>query len=250
MNRHVAYHVETWKNDEIVSERIPCYGEKSKRLISKMVYGTEKLINEVRGEPLLSCILYMIKELDRYRDAESRAAVVNAMLAFFVKRPASSALGSRPSDGLSRLQTEVGPVNGDVTGTQQREIRELSGMNPGTIFDDLAPGEEIQSFQTNRPNVNYKTFEEAILSGICWALEIPPEIVMLRFQSNYSASRQANNEFEIYLNYQVTQNSRRFCQPVYEEFVIQSVLSGQIELPEFITNYINPSDCINTQNNL
>jgi len=234
-NRHVAYHIETWKNEEFVWERIPCYGEKSGRLIAKMIYTGERLLSEVRGEPLLACILYMIKELDRYRDAESRAAVVNAMLAFFVKRPSNVSMGSRPSDGLSRLKNIDVPKleNGDVTNLPKE--RNIRGMQPGTIFDDLAPGEEIQSFQTNRPNVNYKAFEEAILSGICWALEIPPEIVMLRFQSNYSASRQANNEFIIYLDKRVRKNSLAFCQPVYEEFVVQSVLTGQLDIPGLVS---------------
>ena len=238
-NRHVAYHVETWKDDHYVFERIPCYGEKSGRLIAKMIYTGERLLNEVRGEPLLACILYMIKELDRYRDAESRAAVVNAMLAFFVKRPSSVGLGSRPSDGLRRFDGAPKIENGDVSGIPKE--RNIRGMQPGTIFDDLAPGEEIQSFQTNRPNVNYKAFEEAILSGICWALEIPPEIVMLRFQSNYSASRQANNEFIIYLDKRVRKNALSFCQPVYEEFVIQSVLTGQLDIPGLITAIFDSS---------
>lgn len=231
-NRHVAYHVESWENEELVYKRIPCYGEKSGRLIAKMIYGCEKLVDEVRGEPLLACILYMIKELDRYRDAESRAAVVNAMLAFFVKKSASTTIGSRPTDNLSRLQNRA--TNGDVSQEAPQRANSVKIMQPGTVFDDLAAGEEIQSFQTNRPNVNYRQFEEAILSGICWALEIPPEIVMLRFQSNYSASRQANNEFVVYLSYQVKKNARRFCQPVYEEYIIQAALTGQLEVPGLV----------------
>lgn len=236
--RHVAYHVETWKNDELVMERIPCYGEKSGRVISWMVYGTEKLIDDVRGEPLLACILYMLKELDRYRDAESRAAVVNAMLALFVKKSNSASVGSRPSDGLGRLR---GEVNVDLNNKPaEKVVREMRIMEPGTIFDDLGPGEEIQSFQTNRPNVNYAAFENAILSGICWALEVPPEIAMLKFQSNYSASRQANNEFEVYLNYRVKKNARNICQPIYEEFIVQACLNNQIDVPGLITAVFTP----------
>lgn len=242
-NRHVAYHVETWKDDKLFWERIPCWGEKSGRRIAWMVYGSERMTDKVRGEPLLAAILYMVKELDRYRDAESRAAVINAMLPLFVKKSPTAVMGSRPSDGLSRLRgdTPMGVINGDVTGEVLHNQRDIRAMNPGTIFDDLAPGEEIVSFQTNRPNVNYKAFEEAILSGICWALEIPPEICFLRFQSNYSASRQANNEFEVYLEYQNKKNARRFCQPIYEEFVIQGCVSGQIELPGFITCWLDSS---------
>lgn len=241
-NRHVAYHIQTWQDEQLKTERIPVKGEKSGRNIAWMIYGSERRIDDVRGEPLLACILYMLKELDRYRDAESRAAVVNAMLAMFVQRGASSPIGSRPTAGLTKLNTlgPVEPVNGDVTG-QSRVRREFSIMNPGTVFDDLAPGETISSFDTKRPNVNYKAFEEAIINGIAWALEIPPEILKLQFQSNYSASRQANNEFQVYLDYQVAQNARRFCQPIYEEFVIQASLSGIVQLPEFVPSLVTPS---------
>ena len=64
---------------------------------------------------------------------------------------------------------------------------------------------------------------------------------MLRFQSNYSASRQANNEFEVYLSYTVKKNARRFCQPIYEEFVIQSCLNNQLNIPGLITAVFDPA---------
>lgn len=238
-NRHVAYHVQTLVDGDIVWERFPCKGEKSGRRIAWMVYGSEKLIDEVRGEPLLASVLYMLKELDRYRDAEERAAVINAMLPLFVKKSPTATIGSRPTDGLSRLKGNGSLLDSIMGGgaVPEKNQRDIRAMTPGTIFDDLAPGEEIVSFQTNRPNVNYSTFEQAILAGVCWALEIPPEIAMLKFQSNYSASRQANNEFEIYLSYQVKKLARKICQPIYEEFVIQSVLNNKIDLPNFINAF-------------
>jgi len=231
-NRHVAYHVQSWVDGDLVWERFPVKGEKSGRRIAWMVYGSEKLIDEVRGEPLLSAMLYMIKELDRYRDAEERAAVINAMLPLFVKKSPTASVGSRPTDGLNRLGgSMLNSIMGGSAIPTDKNKRDIRTMNPGTIFDDLAPGEEIVSFQTNRPNVNYSAFEMAILSGICWSLEIPPEIAMLRFQSNYSASRQANNEFEVYLDYRVKQFAKVVCQPIYEEFVVQSCLNNIIKLP-------------------
>ena len=220
---------------ETVWRRFPAYGRRSGRRVAWMVYGTERLIDEVRGEPLLSGVLYMLKELDRYRDAEERAAVINAMLPLFVRKPATATMGSRPSDGLSRLRGGAGLGSAVVSADEEKNRRDIRAMTPGTIFDDLAPGEEVVSFQTNRPNVNYSTFEGAILSGICWSLEIPPEIAMLRFQSNYSASRQANNEFEVYLSYQAQKLSRRICQPIYEEFVTSAAAGGIVELPGFIS---------------
>ena len=243
-NRHVAYHVQTWVDGDLVWERYPVKGERSGRRIAWMVYGSEKLIDEVRGEPLLSAMLYMIKELDRYRDAEERAAVINAMLPLFIEKSPTAPIGSRPTDGLSRLNGNGSLLSSIVGGTavpEEKNKRDIRAMNPGTVFDDLAPGEKIVSFQTNRPNVNYSTFEQAILSGICWSLEIPPEIAMLRFQSNYSASRQANNEFEIYLDYRVKKFARAVCQPIYEEFVIQGALTDMFKLPGLLEAFYDSS---------
>lgn len=230
--RHVAYYVETYKNGIYKSERIPVKGKRSGRQIAWMVYGSEKLVDDVRGEPLLSGVLGILKELDRYRDAEERAAVVNAMLAFFVKKNTSTTIGSRPTAGFSSFgQSPKAPV--------EDNRQPINIMQPGTVIDDLAPGEEIQSFQTNRPNVNYATFEKAILDAVCWSLEIPPEVVTMKFQSSYSASRQANNEFEVYLKYRTFKNAKDFCQIVYEEFIIQAAINNQIELPGFLSVIIS-----------
>ena len=68
--RHVAYYVQNLKNGKVSFERIPVKGRRSGRQIAWMVYGSERLIDDVRGEPLLSGVLGILKELDRYRDAE------------------------------------------------------------------------------------------------------------------------------------------------------------------------------------
>ncbi|MBQ9239461.1 MAG: phage portal protein [Treponema sp.] len=231
--RHVAYHVQRIINGKTVSERVPVYGEKSGRQISWMVYGSERMIDEVRGEPLLSCMLYMLKELDRYRDAEARAAVINSLIAFIVERPSTADISSDPLAGLARLNTESG-AQSNLADNEPAPKPEVSFENPGTAITSATAGEKITSYSTQRPNVNYKAFEDAILNAICWALEVPPEIVKLEFKGSYSASRQADNEFQVYLKYRNFKNAKDFCQIIYEEFIIQAVLNGLLDLPGFI----------------
>jgi capsid protein len=232
--RHAAYWVEEYKDGDFKYTRIPVYGEKSGRQISWMVYAGEKLLNNVRGTPLLANILYMLKDLDRYRDAELRAAVINAMLPLFIKRELGSNAKRSPLEGMKRTrQSTDAPTASDTP-------RDKISMEPGTVMDNLSPGEEPKSFDTSRPNVNYGRFEDIVISAIAWTLEVPPSTVKLHYTSSYSAARQEGNEFDIYLKYRVFKNSKDFCQLIYEEFIIQSVLTGDLDMPGFQAVLFNP----------
>jgi capsid protein len=235
--------VEEWDGERIKYTRIPVFGEKSGRQISWMVYGGPKLLNNVRGTPLLANCLYMLKDLDRYRDAEVRAALVNAMLPLFIKKELGASNSGGFFDGMVKKDRSPAEKTEAVSVTPAAgEKPRVISMTPGSVAENLAPGEEPVSFATNRPNVNFGKFEEIVISAFCWTLELPPEIGMLKFGTSYSASRQANNEWDIYLKYRVFKNARDFCQLVYQEYVIQSVLNGFMVIPGLMKVLFNPKD--------
>ncbi len=235
--QHVAFHINSCENGQHISKRIPARGKKTGRKIAWLIYGCDKRLDDVRGEPILSLVLYMLKEIDRYRDAEQRAAVVNSLLPLFVKKT-EKVMGSNPI-GRGAIPRHDGVVINGHKKDESKSSRALQFQEslPGMVLDDLDYGEEIVSFQTNRPNVNFEKFEKAILNAIAWALEIPPEIVTLLFQSNFSASRQANNEFNVYLQYRFSEFGKTFYQPIYEERLLSAVLENQLEAPGFLEAY-------------
>ncbi len=208
-------------------KRLPAWGEKSGRRLAWLVYGTDKRIEDVRGQPLLAIVLQSLKEIDRYRDSTQRKAVINSILAMFVRKTADKP-GTLPITGGAVRRDRT-----DATGTAidgQRQFK-AERMIPGMVVEELQQGEEIVRSGGEGTDTNFGTFEQAIISGIAWANEVPPEILTLAFSNNYSASQAAINEFKIYLNRVWGTWGETFCGPIYNEYVISDCLRGKIQAP-------------------
>jgi capsid protein len=63
---------------------------------------------------------------------------------------------------------------------------------------------------------------------------VPPEILKLSFNSNYSASQAANNEFRSYLDKVRDYVGASFCQPIYEAWLLGEVLEKRIQCKQLI----------------
>ena len=231
--RQVAYHV---KQKDGGTKRVPATGEKSGRRLAWLVYGTDKLVDHVRGQPFLSLVRQSLKEIDRYRDSEQRAAVINASLAMFVKKTEDKA-GTLPLSNGALRKGAVTTQNSDGTTRQFAATEQLAGL----VIEELQQGEEPVSFNTQRPNVNFGTFESAIVAALAWANEIPPEILMLSFNSNYSASKAAINEFKMYLDRVRKTFAADFCKPVYEQWLLNEALTGRIDAQGLLNSWRNPA---------
>lgn len=236
LGRQVAYYVKQDCFNEIGDnvleyKRVAAVGEKSGRRIAWLVYGNNtRLLNNDRGEPILSHVLYMLKDLDRYKDAEMRAAVINGMLPLFIKKSGET-IGSTPY-GVGAMKTKTINIIDNESATKEVKELKITKNLPGMVFDELQAGEEPISFNTQRPNVNFEHFQDAIIDTIASSIGLPPEILRLKFQNNFSASRQANNEFSVYLQKRNYLFAQEFLQKIYEEKVVCSVLSGNLESKE------------------
>jgi capsid protein len=218
------------------SKRVPAFGERSGRRIAWLVYGTDKRVDELRGQPLLALILQSLKEIDRQRDAVQRKAVINSMLAMFIRK-AEDKPGTKPVSG-GAVRKDVANIT-DPDGTARKFG--IAQQIPGMVMEELQQGEEPVGFGNAGVDLNFPGFEAAIMNGIAWANEIPPGTLTLSFHSNYSASRGETNEFKMYLDKSRTERAEELGEPLYQEWLLASVLMGKIDAPGLLEARRDPN---------
>tara|TARA_R100000808_G_C2155423_1_gene167872 strand:- start:17376 stop:18962 length:1587 start_codon:yes stop_codon:yes gene_type:complete len=231
-NRHVRYWIQ---NDNLDFEGITSFGIRSKRTMSFLLYGKEPRKGEVRGMPLLSRVLQSLKEIDRYRDSAQRKAVINSFLAMYIKKT---------EDKMSSMPVSGGAIHKDsiqLSSQQAPRKFNLASQMPGIVYEELEVGEEPVGFHSQGTDVNFPNFEGAMLQSIGWSLGIPPEILTLSFNQNYSASQAAINEFKMYLDSVREDFSIDFCKPIYKEWFISSNLNKTVQAPGFLQAWRDPS---------
>jgi lambda family phage portal protein len=236
--RHVAYWItqpDAKHPFQMKSERLPCIGSTGRKM-AWLVYGTDKLLDDVRGEPILSILLQSLREVDRYRDAVQRKATINAILAMFIKKDTET-LGTRPLMGgavvRGRETLPTGPGRSARTFNFAEQV-------PGAVLDELAPGETPHGFSSTGTDEKFADFEAAIVYAMAWCLEIPPEILTLSFASNYSASQAAVNEFKLFLNPVRAAWGDEFCQPIYVDWLLSETLTGRVKAAGLLEAWRDP----------
>jgi len=232
VGRVVAHHVD---QDDGTSKRITASGEKTGRRVSWLIYGTDKRLDELRGQPLLSIVMQSLKEIDRYRDSTQRKAVNNSMLAMFIKKTEDK-IGSLPVTGGAVRRGAA--TSTELDGTKRSF--NTADYIPGVVMEQLQQGEEPVLLGGQGTDTNFGEFEAAIVQGIAWALEIPPEILRLSFSNNYSASQAAINEFKIAINKTWGDFGETFCTPIYIEWLLSETLQQKIIAPGLLQSFRNP----------
>lgn len=195
-------------------DRVPAFGAKTGRKNVLHIYDRLRP-DQTRGVPYLAPVMEMLKQLDRYTEAEIMAAVVTSMFTVFIKTDTGDQafVGSTPEPSKTD-DIELGP--GKVVG--------------------LAPNEDVSFPNAMRPNAGFDPFVTSILRQVGVALELPFEILIKHFTASYSAARAAM--LEAWKFYKNRRNflAERFCQPVFEAWMDEAVAIGRVNAPGYFTD--------------
>lgn len=197
--------------------RVESFGKKTGRRNVLHLMESERP-EQRRGVPIFAPIIESLKQLGRYTEAELMAAVVSGMFTVFIKTE------NNQETSLGEAIAEEDQINYDENSYE---------LGNGTVLE-LGPNESTEPVNPGRPNVAFDGFVVAICRQIGAALEIPYELLVKHFTASYSASRAALLEAWKMFKMRRSWLANDFCQPVYEEWLIEAVLKGRIIAPGFL----------------
>ena len=171
-----------------------------------------------RGVPFVAAEIEQLKQFGRYMNAELAANVVSAMLTCFIT--------SAEDDGKFGMEDAV---NEEDKVTDDELNLELA---PGAIYN-LPPGKKVETVNPLRSNTQFETFVNTCITVVASSMGIPKEVLIKKYESNYTAARAALLDFWRTVRVYRTRFNSSFNQPVYEQWLSEAVASGRIDAPGF-----------------
>lgn len=174
-------------------------------------------LHQMRGTSLLSGVLIRLSALKEYEDSELTAARIAAALGMYIRK----------GDGQSY------ETDGNDSKENERELT----IQPGIIYDDLKPGEEIGMVKSDRPNPNLETFRNGQLRAVAAGSRLSFSSTARNYNGTYSAQRQelveSTDGYLILQDWFIGAVTR----PMYRAWLKQAVVSGVIRLPRDLDRY-------------
>ena len=231
---HQAYHIKR-PGASIETDRIAARDAQG-RIRAYMVYGWKYRIDSVRGMPLLSVVMEMSQQLQQYQAAAVASAEDRAKISVAIEhQPNAMSTGDNPfATSTVRALNVSGefapdfpedsfgqPLADKVTATTKRQAV------------NLPLGAALKTIES-KAELYFKDFFTVNIDQVCAACEIPPNVAMSKYDSNFSASRAALKEWDNTLNVQREDFAEQFLAPIYAFFLEMETRTGKIKSPGYV----------------
>lgn len=170
-------------------------------------------LSQVRGVSIFHSVLRRIEDLKEYEESERVAArVAAAMCAVITKN--TDFQGARDLNAVGNRSME---------------------FNPGMVFDDLLPGEDVKMLGSDRPNPNLGTFRDAQMRAVAAGTGTSYSGVSRNYNGTFSSQRQ--ELVESWTGYEIMREYLygTFYRPIWQRFARMAFAAGLVR-----TNGLNP----------
>jgi lambda family phage portal protein len=167
-------------------------------------------LRQNRGVSVFAAVMSRLNDLKDYEESERVAARISAAMAMYIQKGSPD--------------TYMAPQDGE------EDDREFP-VSPGMMFDNLAPGEKVETIQSNRPSQLLQPFRDSMLKAIASGSSSGYSTISKNYDGTYSAQRQ--ELVEQWVNYAALSEEfiSGFVSKVVRRFIRIAVMSGTVKVP-------------------
>lgn len=197
-------------------------------------YYNKQMARQLRGFPLAYKIIAAAKNYDRFIDATLARAVLESIMMGVVNNTESD-FGSQ----VDKIAESTRDENGYKPPSSISTDATVSQLATGGIFHMQGKG-ELNFTDLKTPSNNFDKFNNAHIDICGMALDIPPEVLMSKYSTSFTAHKGALNDFVKSYTLKRHNFQRTVCYPVMLEIAKYLFESKMIEMPksDFMTNPI------------
>jgi lambda family phage portal protein len=182
---------------------------------------------QTRGISRMAPIVETLRMEQQYSKVELQAAVINAVLAAFIRSPM----------GPDMIDEMFGEGDGTAILGLHADRSEFYKNNGGIKIGGarlsmLYPNDEIGMVPTARPAAQFADFESAVLRQVASGIGMSYEQLASDWsKTNYSSARAAMIEIWRGWTAKRTAFAQGFCQPYFMAWLEEMIMDGHIQLP-------------------
>lgn len=221
----IRYHIATYhplqdeNPGEITWEAIDAFG-KDTGMPNVLHLMTAERPEQHRGIPFISGMIEQIKQLDRYLDAELAASIVAAMLTVFITSDGTD------DDGYDSINDSI--AEEDKVTDDHLHIE----LGNGNVYE-LPPGKKVDKVGDTRAPTAFDAYTRQIITILGSGSEIPYEVLMHVYNSNYTAANAARLDFWRVVTRYRERFTQGFNQPIYEAVIAEAIALGRLDAPGY-----------------
>lgn len=192
-----------------------------------VMFYDKKLARQLRGYPLVYKIINLAKNDDRHTDAITQRAVIESIILATQKSTGTDFAKQTRNMAAAALRKEKG-----AGATFTQKIGNFFKMGPGNIYQ-VGEGEGMEFTDQKTPSNNFGMFKDWMINYIAMATDTPPEVILSKYSTSFTAHKGALNDFKMSFMQKRTAFTRAVAAPVIEELAKQAIFDGLIEAPGF-----------------
>lgn len=213
-------------------ERIPAYNSAGLR-IAFLKNGLRYREEDRRGLPIIAAVLQKGAQLTRYTEAAVSGAEERQKVAFFIEHNQFSTGENPMLDSLLRASDINAPTNQLPTSEEGQKLANKISASTNRQAWNMPNGSKLSSFASDM-ELSLRDFLTVNADFYFAALEVPPNVAMQKYDSNFSASRAALKDWEHTLGVKRNETESQFLKHVYNFWFHMEVLSGKLRAPGYL----------------